>query len=86
MRILRKPSDKQLWFAFSMVIFGCGLLVAGFCVSPTGEIHNSVLLAFGETLTFAGALLGIDYTYRKRFLDRSPYEEEPRNPETHEKE
>jgi len=85
MKTLRKPSDKQLWFAFLLVIFGCGLLVAGFIVSPTGEIHSSVNVAFGEILTFAGALLGIDYTYRKRFLERTRYED-PENPENNEEE
>ena len=71
MKLLRQPSDKQLWFAVILVAFGCGLLAAGFIVSPTGEIHASVLTAFGEILTFAGALFGVDYSYRKRFLDRA---------------
>lgn len=44
---------------------GAGLLIAGFIVAPVGEIDSSVLVAFGETLTFAGALFGIDYRYRQ---------------------
>ena len=40
------------------------MLVAGFCCPPLGEIHNSVLIAFGEILTFSGRLIGIDYKYR----------------------
>lgn len=44
---------------------GCCLLVSGFIVEPPGEIHQSVLIGFGECLTFAGSLLGIDYRYRK---------------------
>lgn len=44
---------------------GCGLLIAGFIVAPLGEIHQSVLIGFGECLTFAGALLGIDYRYKQ---------------------
>jgi len=71
MKILRQPSNTQLWFAVVLVAFGCCLLLAGFIVSPTGEIHPSVLTAFGEILTFAGALFGVDYSYRKRFLDRA---------------
>ncbi len=47
-----------------MVAVGAGLLIAGFIVPPTGEIHSSVLVAVGEVLTFAGSLLGIDYHYR----------------------
>lgn len=55
-----------------MLIFvGCGLLIAGFIMHPPGEIHNSVLIAFGETLTFAGALFGIDYHYKYRNNDNS---------------
>lgn len=70
MKTFRKASDKQLWFAIILVAFGCGLLLAAFIVSPTGEIHPSVLTAFGEILTFAGALLGLDYSYRKRYINR----------------
>lgn len=46
-----------------MVVFGCGLIVAGFIVAPLGIISNSVLVAFGEVLTFAGTILGINYVY-----------------------
>lgn len=55
----------QLWSAVGMTAVGAGLLIAGFIVAPTGAIHSSVLVAFGETMTFAGALFGIDYKYRR---------------------
>lgn len=45
---------------------GIGLLIAGFAADPTGQIHSSVLVAFGECMTFAGSLLGIDYHYRNK--------------------
>ena len=54
----------QLILAVSMAIFGCILIVVAFVEPPTGEIHPSVLTAFGEILTFAGAVLGIDYNYK----------------------
>lgn len=54
----------QLVVAAALCAVGAGLLIVGFTVSPTGEIHSSVLVAFGETLTFVGALFGIDYRYR----------------------
>lgn len=56
----------ELWVAAALTVVGCGLLVAGFVVDPTGEIHNSVLVAFGEILTFVGSLFGIDYHYKSK--------------------
>lgn len=56
--------NLQLAAAMLLVLVGCGLLIAGFVVAPLGVIDGSVLTAFGESCTFAGALFGIDYTYR----------------------
>lgn len=56
--------NLQLAAAVLLVLVGCGLLIAGFIVAPLGMIDGSVLTAFGESCTFAGALFGIDYTYR----------------------
>ena len=56
--------NLQLFAAIILVLVGCGLLIAGFIVSPLGIIDGSVLTAFGESCTFAGALFGIDYTYK----------------------
>ena len=50
------PLGCQLWVA--------GLLFMGFWCSPAGEIHNSVLVGFGEVSTFSGALFGVDYSYK----------------------
>ena len=62
-----KPNQLiQLTLATLTVLIGHGLLIAGFIVSPLGEISNSVLVAYGETFTFAGAIFGIDYHYRYR--------------------
>ncbi|MCM1066730.1 MAG: hypothetical protein NC418_04040 [Muribaculaceae bacterium] len=64
---MEKNKDRrrgiQLGAALFLIAVGAGLLIAGFVVSPLGEIHNSVLVSFGEILTFAGALFGIDYRY-----------------------
>ncbi|MBQ8833026.1 MAG: hypothetical protein IJ000_05990 [Paludibacteraceae bacterium] len=54
----------QLILAVGLCVFGGMLLIAGFCCPPLGEIHHSVLIAFGEVLTFSGSLIGIDYKYR----------------------
>ena len=56
----------QLILAVGLCVFGGMLLVAGFCCPPLGELHHSVLIAFGEVLTFSGSLIGIDYKYRYR--------------------
>mgnify|MGYP001226910685 FL=1 len=51
-----------------LVLCGLFLLFFGFTVEPIGEIHNSMLIAFGEIATFAGSLIGIDYSYQIRVL------------------
>ena len=54
----------RLAVAAILTVVGCGLLIAGFIVPPLGIIDSSVLVAFGETSTFVGAVLGIDYNYK----------------------
>jgi len=61
----------QLRLAFLTVVLGCLLLIAGFIAPPMGEISPSVLTAFGECLTFAGALCGIDFHYRNKDNNQS---------------
>jgi hypothetical protein len=58
----------HLRIATILTIVGCLLLIGGFVVAPAGEIHSSVLVAFGEIMTFVAALLGINYTYKVREL------------------
>ena len=60
-----KPSI-QLITAAVLAIGGLVLLFCGVYITPQGEIHESLLVGFGEVATFAGALFGIDYTYRWR--------------------
>ncbi len=64
MEIRKHKPTIQLLAAVLLIVVGCGLLIAGFCVPPPGEIHNSVLIAFGEILTFAGAVFGMKYHYQ----------------------
>ena len=59
-----KKHTLQLICSIVLVAFGCILVALGFIVQPTGEIHPSVLTAFGEILTFAGAVIGVDYNYK----------------------
>lgn len=64
--IQQHKATIQLMSALALIMMGCILLGAAFLMEPPGEIHNSVLIAFGEILTFAGALFGIDYHYKSR--------------------
>lgn len=56
--------DTQLLLGVFVTIFGLVLIMISFFVQPMGYIDPTVLTAFGEILTFAGALLGIDANYR----------------------
>ena len=56
--------NLQITLATLMCIFGCALLIVGLVLPPAGKIDSSLLVAYGETLTFAGSLIGIDYHYR----------------------
>ena len=58
--------DIQLLTAAVLSIGGLVLLFCGAFVSPQGEIHQSLLVGFGEIATFAGALFGIDYVYKQK--------------------
>lgn len=71
MNLNKHKPTIQLLSAIALIVIGCGLLIAGFLMPPPGEIHNSVLIAFGEILTFAGALFGIDYHYKYKDHDNN---------------
>lgn len=59
-----KRITVQLVVAILLTLSGIVLLFCGFWIDPQGLIDNSVLVAFGEISTFAGALFGVDYTYK----------------------
>ncbi len=56
----------QLIIAAVLSIGGLVLLFCGVFIEPQGQIHESLLVAFGETATFSGSLFGIDYYYKHR--------------------
>lgn len=58
----------QVILAVILVLAGIVLLFWGFKVAPEGQIHDSVLIGSGETFTFAGALLGIEYAAKTAVL------------------
>ena len=61
-----KERILQLATAAILSVGGLALLYVGALIAPQGEIHESILVGFGEVATFAGAIFGIDYTYRWR--------------------
>jgi hypothetical protein len=59
-------ANIQLITAAVLAIGGLVLLFCGVYIAPQGEIHESLLVGFGEVATFAGALFGIDYVYKQK--------------------
>lgn len=51
--------------SIATLFLGWGLTITAFFLEPTGEVHDSILWILGQSLTFAGSLLGaksyIDY-------------------------
>ena len=64
---MKRPHVKiQLFIATSAILFGIALIAVAIMLPPAGYIDPTVLTAYGETLTFAGALIGVDYHYRSK--------------------
>ena len=59
-----KRLTVQLTMAILLTMSGIVLLFCGFWIDPRGVVDSSVLVAFGEICTFAGALFGVDYSYK----------------------
>ncbi len=59
-----KKYPLQVYLAVLLSCLGMLLLFLSLHYPPRGEIASSVLVAYGEVMTFTGALLGIDYHYR----------------------
>ena len=69
-------ANIQLFTAAILAIIGMVLLFCGLYIDPQGEIHETVLVAYGEVLTFSGSLMGIDYRYKRKTTetnDQSPF-------------
>jgi len=63
---MKIKTKHQLLLATILVAFGVLLIIAAFIIPPTGVIDPTVLTAFGEILTFSGAVIGIDYKHRTK--------------------
>lgn len=61
------PRDKvQFGMAIGLMLFGCIMLLIGVLTPPEGQIHSSVLIAFGEIATLVAGILGIDAIYTNK--------------------
>jgi hypothetical protein len=61
------PRDKvQFSMAIGLMLFGCIMLLIGVLTPPEGQIHSSVLIAFGEIATLVAGILGIDAIYTNK--------------------
>ncbi len=69
----------QLIIAALVVLGGLVLLHVGIQIDPAGEIHETVLVAFGEAATFAGSIMGIDYHYKRKGKDNNDLTTEKRD-------
>ena len=64
---MKDKLNIQLITAAILSLGGLAMLFCGVFIDPEGQIHESLLIGFGEVATFAGALFGIDYTYKKQY-------------------
>ena len=56
----------QLITAAILSTGGLIMLFCGVFIEPDGQIHESLLVGFGEVATFCGSLFGIDYYYKQK--------------------
>lgn len=70
---LEKASKENLQFISSLVVLFAGLVLVfiSLFIKPTGEIHPSVITAFGMFLSFVGAVWHLDlkYDFKTRELE-----------------
>lgn len=79
MKHLKQEFDKLTFketltygLAIASLAAGFILLFAGMFLPPEGQIHESVLTAFGIILVFVGSVLGLDMHYAdktKKFME-----------------
>lgn len=62
-----KKEMIQVVCALVGMVLGAFLIVFGIIAPPVGVLDPSVNVALGEVLSFVGAIIGIDYSYRKHY-------------------
>jgi hypothetical protein len=71
---MKNYPNIQLITAAILSLGGMIMLYCGVFIDPQGQIHESLLIGFGEVATFAGAIMGVDYGYR-RWPPKNPPDE-----------
>ncbi len=73
-----KNQRKMIQFAaaYLLALLGIALMAGGMLLPPLGRIDPTVLTAFGEIATFAGAMMGMDYHYSNKSPHGQKGEEE----------
>lgn len=54
-----------MWTALISFVCGWGLTIAGFIVSPLGEVSNSVLAILGEAMIYCASVFGIAMYFKR---------------------
>ena len=57
----------QYFSAIGMLVAGVALAIAGFIVSPVGEISDSVLWFAAQTMIYAGSVFGVSVYVNDKF-------------------
>lgn len=57
----------QYYTAAAMLLVGVALAIAGFIVSPLGEIHDSVLYFTAQCFIYAGSVFGVSVYVSDKF-------------------
>lgn len=64
-----KKVSIQAWTAVVLLLSGVVLSFLGFYAAPLGEISDSVLWYFSQTLIYAGSIFGVSTYVRGKFKD-----------------
>ena len=59
-------TNIQISLAWICFILGWGMVIAAFCTPPPGEVSDSVLWIFGQSLVFVGTCIGLDISYNNK--------------------
>ena len=62
-----KKETIQVICALTGMALGAFLIIFGLIAPPIGILDASVNIALGEVLSFVGAIIGIDYNYKKHY-------------------